>query len=196
MMNGYLAAILAAFFLMAPVRLRADVRWQDGVDVAALARVWGVPLRWRHHLQRTGRGHRLFALRPDRPPQETPAPRIRQGMAMVGALLRGDRARRFLMAHVHMISLDALAVLSLEDAAATALLSGAARSLTLLLPRAWRHRTRLRVQPGFPAGRSSLRARCIVSFRLGSLLIAAALAFIAWALEAREHRVPLASKEG
>lgn len=181
---------------MAPVTIRTDVHWQDAVDVVALVRVWGVPMRFRRVLQRTGKGHRLFALHPTQPPQETPPPRIRRGMALVGALLRGDYARRFLAHHVHLRALDALAVLSLEDAAATAMLAGAARSLALLVPRRWRQRVRLRVQPGFPARKSSLRARCILSFRLGSLLVAAALALAAYALEAREHRVPLVSKEG
>lgn len=195
-MNWFLLCTLVVFFLIAPVRVSADVRWQGQADLALLIRVWGAPFRLRRRVLRTPKGHQFFTLHGTEPPAATPAPRLRRGLAVLGAFLRGDHARRFLLRHVRLDGLDALAILSLEDAAATALLSGLAQGLASLMPRAWRRRARIRVQPGFPARQSLLQARCIVSFRLGSLLFAALLALVAYAAEAREHRVPLVSKEG
>lgn len=195
-MNWFLLCTLAIFFLIAPVSVSADVRWQGQADLALLIRVWGAPFRMRRRVLRTPKGHRFFTLHDAQPPEATPAPSVRKGLALLGAFLRGDHARRFLRRHVHLRSLDALAILSLEDAAATAILSGLVQGLLSLMPCAWQRKAHIRVRPGFPARQSLLQARCIVSFRLGSLLFAALLAFIAYAAEAREHRVPLVSKEG
>ena len=134
-------------------------------------------------------GHQLIFL--PRRPREKPRPAspagMRQGMAMLGTFLRADKARRFLLRHMHLIDLTVQAHLSLSDAASTAVITGLLRAMTTFLPPAMRRRTHLSLQPDFLTLRSSGFIRCIVSLRLGILLITGGMTLTAWLLEKREH---------
>lgn len=186
---------LTVLLLATPVRLTAELRWLDAADLALCWRIWGVPLRQRMHLYPAGGRQRLTMQTGDLPPREPPPEKLRRALAALGTLLRTDKARRWFLRIIRLERLDALFSPSLQDASATALVGGLAAGLAALVPRRHRKRIRLRVQPDFFTGRTSLQARCIIFFHLGSLLPAAAMVLAAALLEAREHRIPPLPKE-
>ena len=73
------------------------------------------------------------------------------------------------------------------SAASTAVITGLVRAMTAFLPPAMRRRTHLALQPDFLALRSGGRLRCMVSLRVGILLITGGMALTAWLKEKREH---------
>ncbi len=72
-----------------------------------------------------------------------------------------------------------------DDAARTALLSGAAGSVAQALPATWREKSDIRVLPDFFSGESKMAGTCIVSSRLGRIGADAALLLAAYLLQAR-----------
>lgn len=97
-------------------------------------------------------------------------------------LLRTARTRRLLRRYIHLRRLDVLIRLGLHDAAKTALLTGLVSQLAPLLPAP----ADVRITPDFSL-RTRLGARCILSFRLGTIAIAAAPAFFSWIREKTER---------
>ena len=182
-------AILAALMLL-PLRLTLQLshaaRTQGILGVAAGPIRFSFPFR----VERDAKGgHQLIFLprRQKKQPRPASPANMRQGMAMLGACLRADKARRFLLRHTHLIDLTVQAHLSLSDAASTAVITGLLRALTAFLPAAMRKKTHLSLQPDFLTLRSSGYVRCIVSLRLGILLITGGMTLTAWLLEKREH---------
>lgn len=178
--------ILLILILATPVRLRADVIRAEALDIVLHIRVWGLPLRRRMRLSPTAHGHRLITQTEDDPPQEPPAEQVRRSMVLLGTVLRTDKARRSLLRALRLERLDALISPSTADAARTAMFSGLLAGAAQLLHR---KNVRIRIQPDFLHDRTTLQARCIIFFHLGSLLPAAAMAMTAAILEAREHRM-------
>jgi len=181
--------ILLILLLAAPVRIQADIRWTEALTVELLTRIWGLPLRRKLQILPTGKGHRMLMQTENHQPHEPAADKLRRGMAALGTLLRTDRARRSLLRAIRLDRLDAQITVGLSDAAATALLTGLAAGLVRLLPPGMRKKTRIRLQPDFLQGKTSVLARCIIFFHLGSLLPAAAMALAAALSEAREHHI-------
>ncbi len=153
-----------------------------------LLRIWGIPLRQRFHVQRTGRGHQLIL--DGRHPQsfEPRGDQLRSAMSLLGAFLRSDHARRFLFRQVELRRLALSLHLCLDNAARTAMLTGFVRTVYTSLPPRWREKVRIQVAPDFLRDHSALRGQCILFTRLGTLVITAAMLLIAWMLERREHR--------
>lgn len=90
--------------------------------------------------------------------------------------LRGTgETRRFLLRHVRLEALEAALRIGSQDAARTALLCGGAQTAWSLLPSAWRSLGRFSVQPDFAGRGTAGKARCIISFRLGTIAAAAIL---------------------
>jgi len=83
---------------------------------------------------------------------------------------RAVGARRFLRQHTSFVHLDATILLHTGDAARTALYTGALRSVISLFPSRSR---RICIQPDFFRGHSALQARCIIRWKLGTLLLTA-----------------------
>ncbi len=79
-------------------------------------------------------------------------------------------ARRYLRRHSEFVRLDALLLLHTGDAARTALYTGILRSAAALFPHPKR---RICIQPDFFRPHSSLQARCIIRWKLGTLLLTA-----------------------
>ena len=182
-------AILAVLMLL-PLRLTLQLthaaRTQGTLGVAAGPIRLSFPFR----VERDAKGgHQLIFL--PRRPREKPRPAspagMQRGMAMLGTFLRADKARRFLLRHTRLMDLTLRLHLSLADAASTAVITGLVRAMTAFLPPAMRRRTHLALQPDFLALRSGGRLRCMVSLRVGILLITGGMALTAWLLEKREH---------
>lgn len=153
--------ILLFLILLTPVRL--TVTWDAGLVLDL--RMWGIGRSFSAESSGDGVG----------------MPR-KQWLRLIGTALRTDTARRFLVRHTRLISLQALLRLGLNSAAQTAVLTGLLQQIALLLPA----KADIRIQPDFLSD-TKLQARCILFWHLGTLLITAAMALTAYFLEAREH---------
>ena len=94
----------------------------------------------------------------------------RRSQRFLSALRRSVMARRFLRNHTQLVRLDALLILSTCDAARTAVLTGFLRSAAGLLPL---RQARICVQPDFFRAHSTVDFRCIIRWKLGTLLLTA-----------------------
>lgn len=155
--------LVLLFYLLfiAPVRLTLTL---DGGFSIGLT-IWGLGRTWQPDMK---------------PGPENRSPQ--QFMRMLGTVLRTDKARKFLLRSVRLVSLHALIRLGLSDAARTAAVTGALRQLTRLLPQ----QADVRIQPDF-IHPTRIQARCILFFHLGTIIITAAMVLTAYLLEAREH---------
>lgn len=109
----------------------------------------------------------------------------RRRSAMLAVLRKNTGLRRFLFRSIHPELLRIRALIATEDAARTALLSGAVTGVLALLPLLWREHTEVRVMPDFFSARTRAQGQCIIHARLGMLLTGAAwLALASW----REQR--------
>ena len=86
---------------------------------------------------------------------------------MLTIFRNADNMRHFLRAHTHLQKLDVLLLLHTNDAAHTALLTGIIRPL-IQLPQ---QNVRICVQPDFFRPHSTLQIRCIIRWKLGTLLL-------------------------
>lgn len=172
-----LIALMLLTLLSAPIRVQADLYHADEtlgrirVTIACLAHTW------RLKLVRTPGGHQLIAA-DDAGSEHALTPESMQGSPaerMLRSLWGSGNPRRYLLRHIHLERLDAALRLHSSDAALSALLTGFIRSLTAFIPHEWRKRTRLRVTPEFVRERSLLQARCILHFKLGTIIITAGM---------------------
>ncbi|MBQ8556329.1 MAG: DUF2953 domain-containing protein [Clostridia bacterium] len=177
-----LLLIAALLLMITPITLQADVYAHEGVQARILLRFWGLSRTWRLRLVRTAQGHRLILAGQEGPPKPMHAGDIHGSRAerILGALRRADKARSFLLRHIQLRSLDALVQLRTGDAARTAILTGALRSACCLLPSPWQRRMHLRIVPEFFREHSTLQTRCILFFRLGTIIITTAMVLAAY----------------
>ena len=181
---------IAASLMLLPLRLSVQVTHADRTQGALGVGTGPLHLTFPFRVERDARGGHQLVFLPRRP-KERPRPAspagMQRGMALLGAFLRADKARRFLRRHTHLIELTVRAHLSLSDAASTAVITGLVRAMTALLPPAMRRKAHLSLQPDFLALRSTGLVRCMVSLRLGILLITGGMALTAWLMEQHEH---------
>lgn len=156
--------LLLTLLLITPVNL--TLTWDQRLTINL--RIWGIG--------------RSFPV--DTSPSGQSMPH-QQVMRLIGTFLRTNKARRFLLHHIHLVRLQALLRIGLNDAARTALLSGFLQQIARMLPA----RADIRIQPDFLTP-TRLQVRCILFFHLGTILIAAAMVLMAYLLERREHPVP------
>lgn len=186
-----LTALWGIYAALLTVTIQADVHHFETTGARIQLRVAGVHKTWRLTLLRTAQGHRLV-LAGEQGVRPLDAGQLRQsrGSMLLDALLRADKARRFLLRHTRLDQLDGLLLLRTPDAARSALWAGTLQGLLGCIPPARRRHVRLRVLPEFFRAHTTLSARCIIRFRLGTILITASLLLLAWfreqQLQARE----------
>ena len=189
-MGMVIILILLPLLMLLPLRLSLRVSRAAGTQGTLGVGMGPLRLTFPFRVERDARGgHRLVFLprrTAEKPRPASPAG-MQRGTAMAGAFLRADRARRLLLRHTHLIDLTMRARLSLSDAASTAVITGLLRALTAFLPPSLRGRTHLSLQPDFLAPRTVVQFRCMVSLRLGILLITGGMTLTSWMLEKREH---------
>ena len=189
-MGMLLALAIPAMLMLLPLRLSLQLTHAARTQGALGVGVGALRLSFPFRVERDAQGGPQLVFLPHRP-REKPRPAspagMQRGMAMLGAFLRADKARRFLLRHTRLIDLTVQLHLSLSDAASTAVITGLVRAMTAFLPPAMRRRTHLALQPDFLALRSGGRLRCMVSLRVGILLITGGMALTAWLKEKREH---------
>lgn len=146
-----LLALLAGYATQLPVTLETDIfhhgqtRTRHRLTIARLHKTWPITVFPAAATQfRSGRSQMLFS-----------------------HFRRADKARRYLRTHARLAKLDILLLLHTGDAAHTALLTGVLRPL-VQLPR---RNVRICVQPDFFHPRSTLQIRCIIRWKLGTLLL-------------------------
>lgn len=166
-----LLAVLLVIYL-APVKLGAAFAWKEGQGLKAAAgvMVWGVRYQT---VRRLGRGV------PDAPDEKNLPMSTEAVRTVKEAVRHSERARRyfFLTARTEAMNVDAL--IAVQDAAVCALAQGVldmiAGAVKHIYP-AFHPRIR-----GQLTGESQIRGRCIVSIRLGNLLIVMLLGVLGWA---------------
>lgn len=131
---------------------------------------------WHFRLFRTAHGHRLLRTDKDyiHPLQPTQLPQEKDSL-LPQALLHENEVRRFLLSHLHLDRLEGLLLLRTGDAAHSAILSGTLQSLLSCIPATRMGRIALRVLPEFFREHSTIRLRCIIRFRLGTIILTAGM---------------------
>ena len=180
--------------LITPLRLSVYASHEGETRLLVCVRAWGIPFTWRIRSQRLRSGRVTTLFRKNHPPMEAPPDTGRRVRVVAGAYLRSNRARAYFRGHVRLLSLEALVHIVLSDAAQTALTAGLLGALGRLLSLGMQGRVRVQVIPAFFHQQTTAQARCILFFRLGTILITAALAGAAYLLEKREHP-PTRAKE-
>lgn len=150
-----MAALLVGYGLLLPVTLTLSLEYQEtartdvSIHFATLHKSWtfsGLPRT--SAAFRQSRRHKFFS-----------------------ALHHADAAKSFLLQHTHLVRLDALILLHTGDAARTALLTGALRSVLMAaLPH---QKVRIALHPDFFHAHSAINIRCIIRWKLGILLLTA-----------------------
>lgn len=169
-----LLMLLYAAFLKGTVQ--ADLRSCETGELRLFLRIGFFRRARKYQLHRTAQGHLLT--RTDSHGTRTVDPlQLRQsrGSLFADALRRADRARHFLLAHLYLDRLDGLILLRTGDAAASALVSGGLQGALNGIPAVRRRHIRIRVLPEFFRAHSTVHARCIIRFRLGTIILTAGL---------------------
>ena len=183
--------LLLLVLLLLPVRFAIALR-HDGVTRGQVsAGVLPLLRRVSFRVLPTARGgHQLVFSGTDAATSSAPAnPRkMKSALVILGTLLRTDRARKLLLGGTQLIQFTLQLRLSLSDAAHTAMAVGAIQQLLRLLPRRFRRRACLSVQPDFLMRRSCWQGQCIVVIPLGILIITGGMLLTAYLMERREHR--------
>ena len=160
-----LLMLLAAFLLFcSDLTLQADLHRFGSTRLLMIAQAAGIHKFWQIS-SLPGAASRL---------------RRSRGSLLLGTLLRADHTRRFLLRHMRLEMLDVLLLLRTEDAARTALLSGAAQGLLQCIPAAHQKNVCIRVLPDFFRAHTTVQARCIIRIRLGILLLTAGMLLAAY----------------
>ena len=176
-----IVCIILYLLLISPVHIRADAFVHTGVQLDCWARIWGLPFGW--SMRMSGGQGPIGNIN------------LRQIWTNASAVLRGSGARQYFRRHVRIQQLDACVRLCMQDAASTALMAGILQAAAKTLYSMSDGLVRVAVFPSFAAEKTELEARCIVSFRLGHMIIVGMAALAAWMLERREHGLTHSSKE-
>lgn len=173
-MLWFFLALLALYAVFLEAALQVDLHRTDTTHLLLRLRIAGLRKTWYFKLVKTVGGHRLLLVSdPDSRPVDTAQMRQGRGRSIVRALLSSDKARQFLLSHIRVDRLDSLILLRTEAASHTALLSGFIQGLLACIPVFRRRNVRIRVLPDFFRPHSTVKARCIIRFRLGTIILTA-----------------------
>lgn len=155
-----LLALLAGYALQLPVTLETDAYHHQHTRTRHRLSISGLHKTW------TTDGFSGAAA-------QIKSPRSRM---MLTIFRNADKVRHFLRAHTHLDQLDLLILLHTNDAAHTALLTGIIRPLAQLP----QQNVRICVQPDFFHPCSTLQIRCIIRWKLGTLLLTSMMLLVAY----------------
>lgn len=170
----FILLILPAMLMLLPFHLTAEVQLHPEQQGRIVLSSLGLKYTWRLRLVRTASGHVLQRIGKSGK-AEGPGMELHSSPAdaALKRLLHDQPAKRFLQKHVCLERIDAIIRIHFENAARTALVTGAVRSLIPLIPPALRAVTHLQLLPAFTPAQARLQGRCIVQFRLGTIIITA-----------------------
>lgn len=167
-----LAALLAVYACFLPMTIQADVHHHDQTQARIIAQYTLLAKEWR-----------ISGL-----PGAAAQFRQSRSRLLLDALIRADKARKFLLHHIHLDRLDALILLHTGDAARSSLLSGGLQGALTCIPAAQRKAVRIRVLPEFFRAHSTVQARCIIRIRLGTLILTAMMLLAAYFRQRRVQK--------
>lgn len=160
------ASMVIVFF--APLRLRVLALYAGKVQLVLQLRVYGVTIPLRRDRNEQGRVTRA---------RRTPSMHaIRIAAQCV------IRSRKLVFRVLRLEKLDIRALLSMQSAASTALVTGAVSGLISMLPTDWRDRSDVTILPDFFTGHSRVQCEWIICAHLGIMMLSAALIGIRIAL--------------
>ena len=181
-----LTALLTLLAALLEARIQVDLQHFDITRARIRLDIAHLHKTWRLMLVRTERGHRaILADELGTRPLDSGDLRQSQSRHLLDALIRADKARRFLLHHTHLERLDALALLCTQDAARSALLCGMVQGALACIPAARRRCVHIRVLPEFFRTHSTVNARCIIRFRLGTIFLTATMLLAAYLRQQR-----------
>lgn len=181
-----LIALLTSYALFLEVRIQADFQHGDGTQARFIVSIAGIRKTWRMLLTRTSRGRQMMLAQEDGVrPLSSAELRTDRGRLLWGLFRRADRARHFLLHHVCLEQLHVLAQLRTGDAAGSALLSGTLQSIAACIPALRRRNVSIRVLPEFFRAHATVKARCIIRLRLGTIILTAMMLLIAYLRQQR-----------
>lgn len=181
-----LIVLLSAYSLLLEVRIQADLQHGDGTRTRFIVDIAGIHKTWQMLLARTSQGHQVMLAQEDGVhPLSSAKLRTDRGRLLWRLFRRADRARHFLLHHVHLEQLHVLALFRTEDAAGSALLSGTLQSIAACIPALRRRNVCIRVLPEFFRAHSTVKARCIIRLRLGTIILTAMMLLIAYLRQQR-----------
>jgi len=162
--------------LMIQMTIRTDVQYSNGRLQVLLRLSWhSLHKDWHLTVYRSEHGH-LLTINGSGPSAVSSADfRSSLQERSVKLLLQSSRVRRYLFRHLRLTKLDVSFRLHQNSAAATALITGVTRTLFSCFSAAWRRAVRVCVIPEFTASNSIFSARCILQFRMGTILITAGM---------------------
>ena len=149
-------SLLVGYMLLLPVDFTLQLHHHGKTHTRLTLRLAGIHKTWRYE------GF----------PGAHQAPRESRGQRILSVLRQSGRAGRFLRRHTKLIRLNALLILSTCDAARTAILTGLLRSVCMTIQP--KH-CRICIQPDFFHAHSTLQAKCIIRWKLGTLILTAGL---------------------
>ena len=142
--------------LLLPLRIQLDMCHGQRRVMQLRAGVGKLQQAWLIEVAHTTQGREVSVIsQAGRIRQLHPGPQQgQQAIAWLRRFRHCRSARRFLLAHVHPLQLDAQLMLHTASAASTALATGAVRACISSLPPHWLRMARLRVLPDFLNDRS------------------------------------------
>ena len=153
----WLAAAVLAAVCMIPFSIQIDVAHSGDTKGRVILRCWKLRKTWQWM-------------------KNTDASQQDRRKKLLRVLLHGDhRAWRYLLGHSRLLRMDVQAFLHTGDAARSALLSGALRSLLTCIPPLHRKEVHLQILPEFFREHSTVNLRCIIRLKLGTLLVTAGM---------------------
>ena len=177
-----LIILIMIILLTLPAEIRTELRHTDATQLFIRLQITGIHRTWRLLLLRTAVGHRLVLDgKNGLQPLDPQSFRRSRGSTLLTALGQEKSIRRYLLQHLHLQTLEAFALLRTDDAAHSALLSGALQAILSSFP-SFRRKARIRIFPEFFRGHSTVLAKCIIRIRLGTILLTAMM------LLAAQHR--------
>ena len=181
-----LLTLLTGLVLLAEIRLQADFHHGDSTQASIFVGLGGFHKTWQGMLIRSGNGHQVLVGSEMRVrPLAVQSLEQNPGRSLLSLFRRANRARHFLLTHIHLDQLDALALLRTQDAARSALLAGTFRSIAACIPPLRRRPVRIRVLPEFFRAHSTVNARCIIRVRVGTILLTAMMLLTAYLRQRR-----------
>lgn len=178
--------LLTGMALLMEIRIQVDFHHGEQTQARIIVEHAGFRKTWQALLTRSSRGHQVLLGTEDHvQPLEVSSSQQRRSLSLLSLFRRANRARHFLLTHIHLVQLDALALLRTQDAARSVLLSGTLQSMLACISPLRRSPVRIRVLPEFFRAHSTVNAQCIIRLRVGTIFLTAMMLLTAYLRQRR-----------
>ena len=154
----WLLILFAVGFLLTPLTVQVDIHHSTGTEGRVRLDYLCLHKGWRWDSQQA-------------PPQH----QHRQKQLLQELRHVDIQVWRFLLRHIQLQQLDMLVLLRTGDAAHSALLSGTLRNIAGCIPALHRRAIRIQILPEFFREHATVKLRCIIRLKPGTLILTAGL---------------------